>query len=184
MVTLCGRRRGWPLTSIFEFTAGGGACAAAAWAGFWKWLGFNVKVLEGGYKAYRRWVKQVLAEPKPLIVLGGMTGTSKTQILHELANLGEPVLDLEAPGETTGAAALAALMLPPQPSTEHYENLLAEKMGSAGDRPPHLGPRPESRRVGTCRIPDELFFADGEGTDAGGVAIAGRTPRPAGRHLW
>jgi len=118
--------------------------------------GFNVKVLEGGYKAYRRWVKQVLAEPKPLIVLGGMTGTSKTQILHELANLGEPVLDLEALANHRGSS-FGALMLPPQPSTEHYENLLAEKWVQLGtDRP--IWVEAESRRVGTCRIPDELFL--------------------------
>lgn len=118
--------------------------------------GFNVKVLEGGYKAYRRWVKQVLTAPKPLIVLGGMTGTSKTQILHELVALGEPVLDLEALANHRGSS-FGALMLPPQPSTEHYENLMAEQWARLGtDRP--IWVEAESRRVGTCRIPDELFL--------------------------
>jgi tRNA 2-selenouridine synthase len=97
-----------------------------------------------------------LAEPKPLIVLGGMTGTSKTQILHELAHLGEPVLDLEALANHRGSS-FGALMLPPQPSTEHYENLIAENCVQLGtDRP--IWVEAESRRVGTCRIPDELFL--------------------------
>ena len=118
--------------------------------------GFNVKVLDGGYKAYRRWTKGILAEPRPLIVLGGMTGTSKTQILHELAALGEPVLDLEALANHRGSS-FGALMLPPQPSTEHYENLIAEQCIQLGtDRP--IWVEAESRRVGTCRIPDELFL--------------------------
>ncbi len=118
--------------------------------------GFNVKTLEGGYKAYRRWVRQVLKEPTPLIVLGGMTGTSKTQILHELAALGEPVLDLEALANHRGSS-YGALMLPPQPSTEHYENLIAEQCVLLGtDRP--IWVEAESRRVGTCRIPDEFFL--------------------------
>jgi len=118
--------------------------------------GFTVKTLEGGYKAYRRWVRQVLEGPKSLIVLGGMTGTSKTQILHALAELGEPVLDLEALANHRGSS-FGALMLPPQPSTEHYENLLADHCIQLGtDRP--IWVEAESRRVGTCRIPDPLFL--------------------------
>jgi tRNA 2-selenouridine synthase len=118
--------------------------------------GFQVCTLEGGYKAYRRWVRQVLAKPKPLIVLGGMTGTSKTQILQELAALGEPVLDLEALANHRGSS-FGSLMLPPQPSTEHYENLIAEQCTQLGTNRP-IWVEAESRRVGTCRVPDELFL--------------------------
>lgn len=118
--------------------------------------GFQVYTLDGGYKAYRRWVRQVLATPKPMIILGGMTGTAKTLILHELAKLGEPVIDLEGLANNRGSS-YGALMLPPQPSTEHYENLLAAAWAKfSGDRPIWL--EAESRRVGTCRIPDELFL--------------------------
>lgn len=118
--------------------------------------GFQVYTLEGGYKAYRRWVRQVLATPKPMIILGGMTGTAKTLILHELAKLGEPMIDLEGLANNRGSS-YGALMLPPQPSTEHYENLLAAAWaGFSGDHPIWL--EAESRRVGTCRIPDELFL--------------------------
>lgn len=118
--------------------------------------GFTVHTLDGGYKAYRGWVRQVLATPKPMIILGGMTGTSKTLILQELAHLGEPVIDLEHLANNRGSS-YGALMLPPQPSTEHYENLLAaEWVRFNGDRPIWL--EAESRRVGTCRIPDELFL--------------------------
>ncbi len=118
--------------------------------------GFKVYTLEGGYKAYRRWVRQVLSTPKPMIILGGMTGTAKTLILQELMKLGEPVIDLEHLANNRGSS-YGALMLPPQPSTEHYENLLAaEWVRFSGDRPIWL--EAESRRVGTCRIPDELFL--------------------------
>ncbi|MFQ4136341.1 tRNA 2-selenouridine(34) synthase MnmH [Nodosilinea sp. PGN35] len=117
--------------------------------------GFKVVLLDGGYKAYRRWVRQVLATPKPMVILGGMTGSGKTQILHELAALGEPVLDLEGLAHHRGSS-FGALLLPPQPSTEHYENLLVDQwVQYPGDRPIWL--EAESRRVGTCRIPDELF---------------------------
>lgn len=118
--------------------------------------GFTVHLLDGGYKAYRRWVRETLATPKPITILGGMTGSGKTQILHELAALGESVLDLEGLANHRGSS-FGALLLPPQPSTEHYENLLAERWGKfSPDRPIWL--EAESRRVGTCRIPDELFL--------------------------
>ncbi|MCY7279048.1 MAG: tRNA 2-selenouridine(34) synthase MnmH, partial [Phormidesmis sp. CAN_BIN44] len=50
-----------------------------------------------------------------------------------------------------------SLGLPPQPSNEHYENLLAVQWVSLDrDRPVWI--EAESRRVGLCRVPDEIFF--------------------------
>ncbi|MGF1517768.1 MAG: tRNA 2-selenouridine(34) synthase MnmH [Nodosilinea sp.] len=117
--------------------------------------GFTVYTLAGGYKTYRRWVRETLATPKPMVILGGMTGSGKTQILHALAALGEPVLDLEGLANHRGSS-FGALLLPPQPSTEQYENLLAQHWAAfPTERPIWL--EAESRRVGTCRIPSELF---------------------------
>ncbi|MBD1917743.1 MULTISPECIES: tRNA 2-selenouridine(34) synthase MnmH [Cyanophyceae] len=126
--------------------------------------GFTVHLLNGGYKAYRHWVRETLATPKPIVILGGMTGSGKTLILQELAALGESVLDLEGLANHRGSS-FGSLLLPPQPSTEHYENLLADQwarfpsdsqgLAPKGQRPIWL--EAESRRVGTCRIPDELF---------------------------
>ncbi|MGB3309177.1 MAG: tRNA 2-selenouridine(34) synthase MnmH [Nodosilinea sp.] len=117
--------------------------------------GFTVHLLDGGYKSYRRWVRDTLATSKPIMVLGGMTGSGKTLILQELAALGEPMLDLEALANHRGSS-FGALLLPPQPSTEHYENLLAAQWVSfQGNRSIWL--EAESSRVGTCRIPSELF---------------------------
>lgn len=117
--------------------------------------GFTVSTLAGGYKTYRRWVRETLATPKPIAIVGGMTGSGKTQILHELAALGEPVLDLEGLANHRGSS-FGALLLPPQPSTEQYENLLAQRWAAfRTERPIWL--EAESSRVGTCRIPSELF---------------------------
>ncbi|MBE9158454.1 tRNA 2-selenouridine(34) synthase MnmH [Nodosilinea sp. LEGE 06152] len=117
--------------------------------------GFTVHTLIGGYKAHRRWVRDTLASPKKIVILGGMTGSGKTLILQELAALGEPVLDLEALANHRGSS-FGALLLPPQPSTEHYENLLAEQWAKLPSHRP-IWLEAESRRVGTCRIPNELF---------------------------
>lgn len=117
--------------------------------------GFNVKILEGGYKAYRRWVQTTLAIPHSLLVVGGMTGTAKTLLLRELARRGETVLDLEGLANHRGSS-FGGLQMPPQPSTEHFENLLAEQWASYSDDQ-RIWVEAESKRVGTCRIPNQLF---------------------------
>ena len=132
---------------------GGMRSGSLAWA--LDLAGFDVATLQGGYKAYRRWVRQTLSIPKKIRLLGGMTGTAKTDILHALRARGEQVLDLEGYANHRGSS-YGALCLPPQPSTEQYENLLAEEWNRFEcDRPIWI--EAESRRVGSCRIPAELF---------------------------
>lgn len=117
--------------------------------------GLDVKLLQGGYKAFRQWVRDTLANVRPIIVVGGMTGTGKTDILHALRDLGEQVLDLEGLANHRGSS-YGALMLPPQPSTEQYENLIAEQWADFDPQRP-VWIEAESRRVGTCRIPEETM---------------------------
>ncbi|PZO16622.1 MAG: tRNA 2-selenouridine(34) synthase MnmH [Leptolyngbya foveolarum] len=117
--------------------------------------GFQTVILEGGYKAFRRWVRRTVATPKPIILLGGMTGTAKTDILQALAQRGEQMLDLEGHASHRGSS-FGAVCLPPQPSTEHFENLIAMDWSSfSAERPVWV--EAESRRVGPCRVPVELF---------------------------
>jgi tRNA 2-selenouridine synthase len=128
-------------------------------SGSMAWLmetaGFQVCLLDRGYKGFRQWVRQVLAVAKPIWTLGGMTGTGKTAILHALREQGQPILDLEYFANHRGSS-YGNLGLPPQPSTEHFENLLALAWSQLpADRPIWI--EAESRMVGTCRIPDELF---------------------------
>lgn len=118
--------------------------------------GFEVQVLTGGYKAFRRWVRRQLAEPKPIITLGGMTGTGKTSVLEALEAHGEQILDLEAYANHRGSS-YGSLGMPPQPSTEQFENLVALAW-AACDRTRPTWIEAESRRIGTCRVPDELFL--------------------------
>ncbi|MBD2102100.1 tRNA 2-selenouridine(34) synthase MnmH [Leptolyngbya sp. FACHB-261] len=117
--------------------------------------GLNVSVLTGGYKAFRGWVRTCLQVPKPLVVLGGMTGTGKTMILTALAQQGEQVLDLEHLANHRGSS-YGALGLGPQPSTEHFENCLATQWAKF-DPQRRVWIEAESRRVGICRLPEELF---------------------------
>jgi tRNA 2-selenouridine synthase len=132
---------------------GGMRSSSMAW--LLETAGFQVTLLAGGYKTYRQWVHQVLSTPKPVLTLGGMTGTGKTAILTELANRGEQTLDLEALATHRGSS-YGGLGLPPQPSTEQFENILALEWAKiVVDRPVWV--EAESRMVGTCRVPDSLF---------------------------
>ncbi len=132
---------------------GGMRSGAIAWA--LDLAGFHTITLQGGYKAFRHWVRSTLATPKDIILLGGMTGSAKTDILHALAEQGEQVLDLEGHANHRGSS-FGALCLPPQPSTEQFENMLAaEWQQFITDRPIWI--EAESRRVGACRVPAELF---------------------------
>lgn len=118
--------------------------------------GMQVTLLEGGYKAFRRWVRSTLATPRNIITLGGMTGTGKTQLLHALAKQGEQILDLEALANHRGSS-YGALGLPTQPTVEQFENLIATQwMKLDPNRPVWI--EAESRRVGLCRVPDEILI--------------------------
>jgi tRNA 2-selenouridine synthase len=132
---------------------GGMRSEAMAW--FLEMAGLSVVTLTGGYKAFRRWVRDTLMTPRPLVVLGGMTGTGKTDILHRLTDYGEQVLDLEALANHRGSS-FGALMLPPQPSTEHFENLIAVQWHRFSPERP-VWVEAESKRIGTCRLPNELL---------------------------
>ncbi|NJN32761.1 MAG: tRNA 2-selenouridine(34) synthase MnmH [Synechococcales cyanobacterium RM1_1_8] len=132
---------------------GGMRSSSLAW--LLETAGFRVELLAGGYKAYRRWVREVLAQPRPIWMVGGMTGTGKTLVLEALASLGEQMLDLEGLANHRGSS-YGNVCLPPQPSTEQYENLLAERWAGF-DPGRRVWIEAESRQVGRCRIAPELF---------------------------
>jgi tRNA 2-selenouridine synthase len=132
---------------------GGMRSGSVAWC--LETAGLQVVTLEDGYKAFRRWARQVFSTPRQIIVLGGMTGTGKTQILHALAELGEPVLDLEGLANHRGSS-YGSLDMPPQPSTEQFENLIGDRLAQLDPSRP-VWIEAESKRVGTCRVPPELF---------------------------
>jgi tRNA 2-selenouridine synthase len=117
--------------------------------------GFEVSLLKGGYKAFRRWVLQQFEQPKPILILGGMTGTGKTDILQALRELGEPVIDLEHLASHRGSS-FGGLGLSPQPTQEQFENQLALAWAALAPQQ-SVWLEAESRRIGCCRIPDALF---------------------------
>jgi len=86
----------------------------------------DTTLLEKGYKAYRNHILSSLSQKRKAIILGGMTGSSKTQILKRLKEGGQQVIDLEGLANHKGSA-FGALGRPPQPSSEHFANLLFDE---------------------------------------------------------
>ena len=118
-------------------------------------LELPVQLLEGGYKRFRRWALELFEQPWPVRLLGGRTGTGKTELLLALQRRGVAVIDLEGLAHHRGSS-FGALGLPPQPSTEHYENRLAMALRPLrGAREIWL--EAESSQVGRCRIPAGLW---------------------------
>jgi tRNA 2-selenouridine synthase len=83
------------------------------------------RTLEGGYKSYRHAVLESFTRPLKLISLTGCTGSGKSEILRALKSQGEQVLDLEDMANHKGSA-FGGLLMPPQPSTEQFQNDLFE----------------------------------------------------------
>ena len=132
-----------------------GGMRSSSMAALLEAAGLSVALLEGGYKAFRGWVRDCVATPRPVITLGGMTGTAKTDLLVALGEQDEQVLDLEGLANHRGSS-YGALGLPPQPSTEHFENLIAIAWSQFSNQQP-IWIEAESRNVGSCRVPAELF---------------------------
>ena len=119
--------------------------------------GFKVYVLVGGYKAYRRYVLETFEQTLNLQVIGGYTGSGKTELLSILQANGHRVIDLEAIAKHRGSAF--GELEEPQPKQEYFENLLAGEIRNlaqtnAGEP---VWIEDESQRIGLVNLPGALW---------------------------
>ncbi|HEX3386154.1 MAG TPA: tRNA 2-selenouridine(34) synthase MnmH [Mucilaginibacter sp.] len=133
---------------------GGMRSGAMAWA--LNLYGFEVYLLEGGYKKYRRWVLDQFEKKYNLLILGGMTGSGKTRILHELQKAGEQVIDLEDLAQHQGSSYGTMNKLV-QPTQEQFENDLATYLYRIIDKEKPLWLEDESITIGKRFIPNALW---------------------------
>ena len=128
---------------------GGMRSGAVAW--LLDVYGFDVYLLEGGYKAYRNWVLQQFEMAYDCKIIGGYTGSGKTPILQQLKKQGEQIIDLEGLARHKGSA-FGALGQPPQPRQEMFENLLATELFQKQEKK-CFWLEDESQRIGVLNIP-------------------------------
>lgn len=135
---------------------GGERSGSVAWlldnAGF-----AEVCTLKGGYKAFRNHVLESFNGVPDLRILGGYTGTGKTETLRHLRALGEQVIDLEALAHHKGSS-FGMLGEQPQPTQEHFENVLWDALRRI-DRARPVWLEDESRKIGRVMLPGALYDA-------------------------
>lgn len=123
-------------------------------------IGWQVGVLEGGWKAWRRLVQQALYEvpfAAPMAVLDGNTGTAKTEVLARLAAQGVQVIDLEGLARHRGSL-FGLVPGDKQPSQKAFESAVAMAMARLDPTRPVLV-EAESNRIGALRLPPSLWRA-------------------------
>jgi tRNA 2-selenouridine synthase len=133
---------------------GGMRSAAVAW--LLDLYGFKTEQLTGGYKAYRNWVLAQFEKNYSMKVLGGFTGSGKTEILLQLQKSKLPVIDLEGLANHKGSA-FGALGQNEQATQEQFENNLAAALWNMSEAHSFFWIEDESQRIGTNMLPITFF---------------------------
>jgi tRNA 2-selenouridine synthase len=117
--------------------------------------GFTVYLLQHGYKDYRGFTRVQFEKKYPLVVLGGLTGSGKTEILQQLVRLGEQVIDLEKLARHKGSS-FGIIGQPPQGSIEQFENDLALALYQQNSNQ-HIWLEDEGLSIGRVNIPMPFY---------------------------
>ncbi len=146
---------------------GGMRSAGVAW--LLDLYGFKVYTLVGGYKKFRSYVLDTFKLPFQFKILGGYTGSGKTELLKTLKEKGEAIVDLEGLANHKGSA-FGNIGMPLQPGQEMFENLLSCELRDVGcqansqtpttdsrQRTTAIWLEDESQRIGQVNIPHELW---------------------------
>lgn len=133
--------------------------------------GFKVFILKGGYKAFRNWALAQFEKEYKFNILGGYTGSGKTEVLREMQRNGKIIIDLEKLANHKGSA-FGSIGEKPQPGQEMFENLLAVELfkkacpdyrQKSGNKEvissilQQIWLEDESRHIGTVGVPKALW---------------------------
>lgn len=127
------------------------------WVDALETIGYNVEKLNGGWKAYRRWVNEQLETVPTKFeykVLSGPTGCGKTRLLYALREAGCQVLDLEAVARHRGSI-IGAIPGTPQPTQKFFDTLLLQEFAKF-DSSRAIWLEAESKKIGNVQLPDSL----------------------------
>src|ERR1700741_976108 len=118
--------------------------------------GINAEVLIGGYKSFRQQTFNFYEQKLPLLILGGATGSGKTDILKSLKEKGEQIIDLEGIANHKGSA-FGFIGQEEQPTQQQFENRLYKAFSKLDlTRPVWL--EDESFAIGKLKIPYPLWL--------------------------
>lgn len=130
---------------------GGMRSAGVAW--LLDLYGFKVSTIIGGYKSYRNWVLKQFEVSYKFRVIGGYTGSGKTETLYSLEKLGATIIDFEKIAGHKGSA-FGNLAEIPQPTQEMFENNLALELFLKKEN--SIWIEDESQRIGNINLPSKI----------------------------
>lgn len=123
-------------------------------------IGFQVTLIEGGYKAFRAAMVQDivrLASSLHFQVVCGPTGSGKTRLLQALATQGAQVLDMENLARHR-SSVLGAIPGLEQPSQKRFDTLIWDTLrGFSQNQPVFV--ESESKKIGNVSVPAALIDA-------------------------
>ena len=120
-------------------------------------IGWNVGVVDGGYKSFRRYVSEFLnrnIENYFLILLTGNTGTAKTKLLNFIEERGRQTIDLESLANHKGSVFGSRGQR--QPSQKLFETSIYNKLINLKTGKP-IFVEAESNKIGNLHIPKEFW---------------------------
>ncbi|MGL5751209.1 MAG: tRNA 2-selenouridine(34) synthase MnmH [Paraclostridium sp.] len=121
-------------------------------------LGVNVYQLEGGYKAYRNYVLgyfETVMNTKDFIVLHGLTGVGKTDVLLMLENDELDIIDLEGIAKNSGSTFGFIMFDEKPPTQKNFETEIFEKIFYS--KSDYIFIESESKRVGHVNVPNQIY---------------------------
>lgn len=134
-----------------------GGMRSEAVASFLSLMGVDCLRLKGGYKAWRRALLTKFRQDEYLfkaVVLNGLTGVGKTEVLVELERLGMKVLNLEELANHRGSV-FGGLGLDEQPSQKNFDAFIWSELEEK-DSDGYLFLEAESKKLGKLSLPDFL----------------------------
>ena len=118
--------------------------------------GIPAKRILGGYKEYRREIRNFIEQPRKLLMLGGKTGSGKTDLLLGLKKQSVQVVDLEGLAHHKGSV-FGHINEKAQPSTEQFENNFCKELRRT-DPDKLLLLENESYVIGSVHLPPPLLI--------------------------
>lgn len=149
-----------PQGMLYCFRGGSRSRIAQEW--ICERLGREVIRLEGGYKAFRTYLTEILEDTSRMakpVILGGYTGSGKTKLLHQLNHS----IDLEGIANHRGSSFGSHIL--PQPTQINFENNLAYALVQHQSKNyKTIVLEDEGRHVGSCYLPKTLgeYFNRGD----------------------
>ena len=115
--------------------------------------------LEGGYKSFRNFVIEYFSQPflQEIIVLDGLTGVGKTDMLELLIKDNYPAIDIEGLASNKGSV-FGHIGFASVPTQKQFEGLLFAALYRLRHLP-RIIVECESRRIGKVSLPTSFFKA-------------------------